>query len=110
VQIQRWPIGRVHVRRTSPAVPQRVSTAAVTHARDVADENLARTETMPDRAVRRGQRDPASAVVLDEVADHGLTVARRGNEVRDGNRLGIACVLSSVRPVPTLPGTGSSRP
>jgi hypothetical protein len=78
MQIQWRPIRGVHVQRASPAMPKRVPAAAVTHAGDVADEDLARTEAMPDRAVCRGERDPAAAVVLDEVADHGLTVARLG--------------------------------
>jgi hypothetical protein len=63
-------------------MPQRVPAAAMTHARDVTNEHLAGTETMAHRAVRRGQRDPAAAVVLDEVADHGLTVARWDDAVR----------------------------
>jgi hypothetical protein len=69
---------------------------AVTHAGDVANQNLAGTETVADRAMRR-QRDPTAAVVLDEVADHGPTVTRPGSWCH-GRKLLIA--LSSFGSLP----------
>jgi hypothetical protein len=67
VCVQRWP---VHHGVAGSAMPTGVSTAAVSEAGDVADEDLIRSELVPVRAACRRMGDPIPGRRLYQLAQH----------------------------------------
>lgn len=97
----RWPVRRWLVFRASQAEPQRVPTATMTPAGDMADENLVRPERMAVRAVGGRERHELAPTPNQRAGlwFHGGTLAPGTDTYRS----------HPARPT-TAPPAGSRRP